>query len=193
LLYASDVRHNFGVGIQEDEMNSTGVNQATQPQLEEPRFQDGKAMLVAGLQHRYNGPDVKNISALWQRFAPHIGKIPGQVGPVAYGLCSNMIVAPFSFDYMAGVEVSSAAGLPADFSVTSIPAMSYAIFTHRGHVSNLRMTMDAIYQQWLPKSGRTFLQPIPDVPYMVERYDGRFNPETASGEIELWIPIKLER
>jgi AraC family transcriptional regulator len=170
-------------------MGSTGMNPAAQLQLEEPRFQDGKAMLVAGMEGRFTGPDIKNISALWQRFAPHIGKVPGQVGPIAYGLCSNMVSAPFSFDYLAGVEVSQTSRFPADFSVISIPAMHYAIFTHHGLISNLAVTIDAIYHRWLPNSGCTFLPPIPDVPYMIERYDQRFNPQTASGDIELWIPI----
>jgi AraC family transcriptional regulator len=190
LLFASDVHHNFLVGTQEDEVTSTGVNQAKQLQLEEPRFQDGKAMLVAGLKNRFTGPDVKNISALWQRFGPFIGRIPSQIGHVAYGLCSNMTSNPFSFDHMAGVEVSSSSGLPADFSVISIPAMRYAIFTHRGQIENLSMTIDAIYHRWLPNSGHSSLQPIPDVPYMIERYDERFHPETASGDVELWIPVK---
>jgi AraC family transcriptional regulator len=178
------------LALKEDEMSTTGVNQATQFQLEEPRFQDGKAVLVAGLKNRFAGPDVKNISALWERFGPFIGKIPSQVGDVAYGLCYNMISNPFSFDYMAGVEVSSSSGLPADFSIISIPSMRYAIFTHRGPIANLSITIDAIYHRWLPNSGRSFLQPIPDVPYMIERYDERFHPETASGDVELWIPVK---
>ena len=172
---------------------NTGANQATQPQLEEPRFQYGKVMLVAGFKQRFKGPDVKSISALWERFMPFIGKVSGQVGQVAYGLCSNMISTPFSFDYLVGVEVAKATELPADFSVTNIPAMRYTIFTHHGYASDLSSTIDRIYHQWLPKSGRSFLQPIPDVPYMIERYDERFNPQTASGDIELWIPVELQQ
>lgn len=172
---------------------NAGANQATQPQLEEPRFQDGKAMLVAGFKQRFSGPDVRSFSALWERFMPFIGKVPGQLGQIAYGLSSNMISSPFSFDYLAGVEVAKPTGLPADFSVTSVPAMRYAIFTHHGQVSKLSNMIDVIYHQWLPKSGRTLLQPTADVPYMIERYDQRFNPQTASGDIELWIPVELKQ
>lgn len=172
-------------------MSIAGGDASRQSTVEEPRFEDGRATLVAGYKQRFTGPDVKNISLLWQRFAPHIGKTPGQVGQLAYGLCSNMNPSPFSFESMAGVEVSGPTGLPTDFSVTSIPAMRYVIFTHHGSVSNISKTIDAIFQQWLPNSGKSFLQPTPDVPYMIERYDERFDPQTASGDVELWIPVRV--
>ncbi len=172
-------------------MSKLGVNPATHPQLQKPSCYDSKARVVAGLKGRFTGSDVKNISALWLRFGPLIGEIVGQVGPIAYGLCSNMISTPFSFEYMAGVELSSPSGLPADFCAISIPAMRYAVFTHHGLVSNLPMTIDAIYRRWLPNSVRTFLQTIPDLPYMIERYDERFDHRTGSGDVELWIPTAI--
>ena len=171
-------------------MTSTGVNKAAQTQPERPRFQPGKAMLVAGLKQRFNGPDIKNISGLWQRFSLFLGRVPDQVGQIAYGLCANLKSFPFGFDYTAGVEVSKAESLPPDFHVTNIPVMRYAIFTHHEAVAKLSTTIDAIFHQWLPNSEQSLLQVAPDVPYLIERYDERFNPQTASGDVELWIPIK---
>ncbi len=171
-------------------MSNTVARRAAQVLLEEPRFQNGKAMIVAGFTQRFHGPEVRNISALWKCFAPFIGKVPDQVGQIAYGLCSNMVKSPFSFEYMAGVEVSKADGLPQDFSVTNIRVTRYAIFTHHGQISSLSRTIDAIYHRWLPSSGHSFLPPVSHVPYLIERYDERFNPQTACGDVELWIPIR---
>src|SRR5260370_27629570 len=104
-------------------------------QLDAPRFEDGKALLIAGLREHYSSETMKNIPELWMRFAPRIGNIPGQVGRVAYGLCFNAL-SPDGMDYLAGVEVSSSSGLPGDFRVATIPAQQSAVFSHREHVSN---------------------------------------------------------
>jgi hypothetical protein len=90
---------------------------------------------------------MNNMPAEWQRFAPHIGKIPGQLGWVAYGLCFNAL-SPDGIDYLGGVEVSSSSSLHGEFSVATIPAQKFAVFQH---VSRLRETLDAIDKR-LPKS-----------------------------------------
>jgi AraC family transcriptional regulator len=168
------------------------VEAAPQLQLESPRFENGKSMLVAGLRERFTGATMRNIPELWQRFGPSIGNIPGQMGQVAYGLCSNMLPQPFSFDYMAGVEVSSSAKLPEGFSHVSIPELRYAIFPHRKHLSKLPDTIDAVFNRWLPNSGFALMHGIPDLPYMMERYGESFDPQSGFGDLELWIPIKAK-
>jgi hypothetical protein len=82
------------------------MKQSPVAQLEAPRFEKGKPLLIAGVRHRYTAETMNNIPARWQRFLLHIGKIPGQVGRVAYGLCFNAL-SPDGIDYLAGVEVSS--------------------------------------------------------------------------------------
>jgi AraC family transcriptional regulator len=165
------------------------VEATSRSQLEPPRFENGRLMLVAGLRERFTGASMRKIPELWQRFGPSIGNIPGQIGQVAYGLCSNMLPQPFSFDYMAGVEVSSSANLPAGFSHVSIPELRYSIFPHREHLSKLPNTIDAIFNHWLPNSGYALLHGVPDLPYMMERYGGSFDPQTGFGDLELWISL----
>ncbi len=48
--------------------------------LEPPRFVKGRTLLIAGLGERYNSEASAHIPAQWQRFAPHLGHIPGQSG-----------------------------------------------------------------------------------------------------------------
>src|SRR5271154_7596059 len=57
--------------------------------LEPPRFEDRKPLLIAGIGERYTWETSTAIPAQWQRFAPHIGHIPGQVGGTTYGVCCN--------------------------------------------------------------------------------------------------------
>ena len=164
--------------------------EAPAPQIQPSRFEDFRPQRIAGLKQRLNNENMKNISALWQRFVPHFGKVPGQVGLIAYGLCSHLEMNPFSFDYLAGVEVSGNSKLPEGFSHVDIPALRYAVFPHHDNVSKISQTVDAIWHHWLPSSGYAPIQVNSEVPYMFERYGEGFNPQTESGDIEIWIPLK---
>jgi AraC family transcriptional regulator len=152
--------------------------------LEEPRFENGKLLLVAGLGERFNVEGNQGVAALWQRFTPHIGNIPGQRGHVAYGVMSNFDDEG-NFDYVAGMEVADFSDLPAEFSRVRIPEQRYVVFTHSEHISMIRRTMHTIYSKWLPESG---LQTA-DSPNF-ERYDERFDPVTGGGGLEIWVPVK---
>ncbi len=168
-------------------MNKAKMKESTSLQLDAPRFENGKALVVAGLRSRYTSETMNGIPAQWERFVPYIGKIPGQVGRAAYGACWNFADG---IDYLTGVEVSSSSGLPGDFSVVTIPAQKYAVFPHREHVSKLRETLDAIGSIWLPESGQEVARGTADAANFFEHYSEEFDPRTGMGGMEVWIPIK---
>ncbi|MEK6261772.1 MAG: GyrI-like domain-containing protein [Planctomycetota bacterium] len=150
-----------------------------------PRFEDGRELLIAGFSQSYTNETRANIPSQWERFAPHIGRVPGQVGGmVTYGVCWNC-TPDCGFDYLAGVEVSSTAALPAEFTSVRLAPQRYAVFTHRDHVSSIAKTIDAIWSQWLPDASVKAVE----VPCF-ERYTEEFNPQTGLGGIEIWIPIQ---
>jgi len=157
------------------------IENAALPKLDAPRFEDGKTMLIAGLSERCGAN--MNAPAQWQRFAPHIGHIPGQIGWTAYGVLCNADDAG-SMDYMCGVEVSDFSRVPAELSRLRIPERKYAVFLHKGHVSTARQTWTAIYNQWLPEYG---LKTVGGPEF--ERYTSTFNPATGEGGFEIWIPV----
>src|SRR5580704_11095065 len=99
-----------------------------------PRFESGRAMQIAGLGGRFGNHNRAQIPALWQRFGPqYFGRVPGQVDRKCYGVCSNMDENG-EIDYLAGVEVSSFEGLPADLTQLTITPQRYAVFAHDGHI-----------------------------------------------------------
>jgi AraC family transcriptional regulator len=155
--------------------------------LEAPRFEAGRPMLLAGLRSEYTMATIREIPALWQRFAAYLGKIPGQVGRVAYGVC---FPSADGFGYMAGVEVRSAEGLAEELSVVTIPSERYAVFTHKSHVSNLAETCRAIEHEWLPRSRYSFALGTPGSPGFFERYGESFDPKIGAGDVEVWVPIR---
>src|SRR5690349_9372984 len=131
-------------------MTASYKNQKSTTQLDQPRFQDAKALLIAGVRQEYKPETMNQIPDQWKRFMPHIGKVPGQIGRITYGLC---YLNKDSIGYLAGVEVSSCDGLPSELTCAEVPAQRYAVFTHRGHVSQLWETCEAIQNQWFPTSG----------------------------------------
>ena len=150
-----------------------------------PRFENGRAMLIAGLGGRYGAENRAQIPALWRRFGPqYFGRVPGQVDKKSYGVCSN-IDDKGNVDYLAGVEVSSPSGLPAELMQLSIAPSRYAVFAHAGHISAIGRTWMDIFETWLPKSGYA-LAPSPSF----ECYAEAFDPAIAIGNVEIWVPIK---
>jgi AraC family transcriptional regulator len=154
--------------------------------LQPPRFATAKAMLVAGVGERYNFCDNggANIPNQWQRFNHRVGEIPDRVGNLAYGVCCNGDDSG-NFDYIAGVEVLDFSDLPREFARVRIPEQRYVVFTHSEHISTIRRTVSAIWNQWLPQSGLK----IADAPNF-ERYDEKFDPATGNGGLEIWVPVK---
>jgi AraC family transcriptional regulator len=156
-------------------------------ELETPRFEDGKPLLIAGLRERLTD-NADNIPALWQRFVPYIGNVPGQLGHIAYGVTLFKGGANCDCEYyLAGVEVSDFSGLPAELNPLRIPEHKYAVFPHLEHVSRIWNTIDAIGRKWLPTSGYEIAS---DAPGFFERYSEEFNPQTGTGSMEVWMPIK---
>ena len=149
-----------------------------------PRFEEAPAMTIAGMSEHYTAETRSKIPQHWERFAPHIGKVPGEVGKAAYGVCSNAN-PDCSFYYLAGVEVGPAAKLPAGFTKVELPARRYIVFTHDKHVSLLPQTIDTVWGQWAPESGLKIAKSP-----CYERYSEEFNPQTGFGGTELWIPLE---
>jgi AraC family transcriptional regulator len=153
------------------------------------RFEKRDSFLIAGLTQRFTPDTMSNIAHIWQRFSPQIGKVRGQAGKVTWGIISNFTNVD-AFDYTAGLEISPTAGLPPNLDVIIIPALTYAVFAHIGHVSGLKQTVDAIWSDWQPNFPNSIKSPRPGIPSLLERYSESFSHKTADGEVEVWVPIQ---
>jgi AraC family transcriptional regulator len=152
--------------------------------LQAPRFETSKPLLVAGLGERYNHENGAGIPGQWQPFHQSVANFPGRIGQVAYGVCCNGDDAG-NFDYIAGVEVPDFSDLPREFSRVRIPEQRYAVFIHSDHISTIRRTINTIWNQWLPASGLK----AADAPNF-ERYDANFDPLSGNGGLEIWVPVR---
>lgn len=153
--------------------------------LNRPSFQNGADLLIAGLSRRYTSETRIGIPGQWGEFVPRAASIPGARGRIFYGVCSNSS-PDCSFDYLTGVEVSSAARLPDGFTSLKLNARRYAVFPHTGHVSALPKTIDTIWKSWAPDSQLKIAHAAP----CFERYTSEFNDKTGMGGMEIWIPLE---
>jgi AraC family transcriptional regulator len=152
--------------------------------LEPARFEDGRPLLVAGQGERYDWETSRATPAQWQRFVPHMGNIPGRIGKATFGVACNGDDEG-NFDYITGVEVADFSDLLAGFSRVRIGPQSYAVFSHRDHISAIRRTVNTIWSKWLPESGHK----VADAPNF-ERFGEEFDARTGMGGFEIWIPIE---
>lgn len=164
-------------------MEPLRMNTIESTKIEVTRMQEGRALRIAGITEHYTADKSAAIPSQWQRFVPYIGHIPGQAGTEAYGVM--LFHDTGEMDYTAGVEVRVTAKVSAPLMVVDIPQQYYAVFTHRGHITDIRLTCESIWSDWFPRS-----EAKPGNGPMFERYDARFNPATGEGEVEVWVPIQ---
>jgi len=155
--------------------------------IEPVRWADHRAMLVAGVRRTHAFADAAHgIAAQWAQLAT-LGQLPGQVGETRYGVICGGGPEAETVEYLCGVEVERFDGLAPEIGRVRIPEAHYAVFVHRGGAATLGATWDAIFSEWLPRSGRRSAQ-TPDF----EVYDERFDGASGTGEIELWVPVERE-
>ncbi len=107
------------------------------------------------------------------------GKIAGQVGFKAYGVCHSFDAGQGLMDYMCSVEVADAGDVPNYLFALTIPARKVAVFRHDGDVAAIATTWEQIFLTWLPAAKLEVAQGP-----QFEVYD---DGETG---VEIHIPVK---
>lgn len=154
--------------------------------LEPPRIVDSRPLLIAGLaeRHRFNAPE--GVPSQWARFNPYIGSIATADPNAAYGVATSMFGGGDSFIMLTGVAVRDIVDLQPELTALRLPAQRFATFTHRGHISAIRTTINTILNRWLPDSGME-LSGNPD---LIEHYGQEFDPDSGLGEVGIWLPVR---
>lgn len=152
------------------------------------RLVESGPLIIAGLCEPLTHSSHETIPLLWQQLAKRALEIPNRINSTGYGLCLNNHAA--GFYYMAGYAVWDGADLPPGIHHTLLPAQSYGVFKHSGHVAQIRNTIDAVFDDWLPNSD-WILNSTPDNKlHFFEFYGEGFDVITGMGDIEIWLPIR---
>lgn len=155
----------------------------------EPTLVPLSAFHVVGLQGTFSAATRTQIPALWERFVARMEEIEGRKDEdVSYGLCTPCVPGPDGteeFTYTAAVEVEALDAVPDGFVGFTVPAQTYARFTHTGHISDIDKTIDAI---WGTALRANLLQPTGGIEF--ERYDDRWDGATGTGPVDIYVPVK---
>ena len=160
------------------------MNARPSPKLGTPRIVHQEPRKLAGLVGRFESKTGAGIPDHWQRFNAHLGRVPGQRDATAYGVCFNF-EEDGRFDYLAGVEVRGDHELPDGLVRLDLPAQKYAVFSHAGHISEIRSVIAAIWAHGLSDAS---LEPSADP--ALERYGPEFDGRTGNGGFEIWVAIR---
>lgn len=171
--------HANGITLQEP----IRMDKPTTTSLAPPRIVKSDALSIFGLAQHY-GQSKAGIPSQWNRFLPHMGHIPGQIGQVTYGVVYNFDEGG-ECDYLCGVAVNEFPSHPQEFTPLRIPPQTYAVFEHHDHISAIAAAWKEIWEHGLSDAGYQSA----DGPAF-ERYDERFDGRTGLGGFELWVPIR---
>jgi AraC family transcriptional regulator len=152
-----------------------------------PKIVERPAFRVVGTTGRFTPATASQISALWGRFAPRMGEVPGRTEPrVSYGVCAPDESAGTEpgFYYTASVAVDAMSKPPAGMVAIDLPAARYAVVTHTGPIAAIGATWDSAHRVWIPEAG---LRVTGEAGF--ERYDERWDPRTVSGPVDIFIPV----
>ena len=162
--------------------------------MHEPQIASKPALTVVGLVAPFISalsPDATNfkvVGPLWGRFVQRASEVPHRIGHDMFGVIYALPAAershPHEMQYVAAVPVSSAAEIPEGMVAHTVPAATFAVFTHRGPIGEIAKTVGEAYGVWLPKSGYQHAG-VADV----ERYDERFCGGGDDSQMEYWISV----
>lgn len=154
----------------------------------QPKIVTREAETVIGMGGTFEPGDSPSISMLWDKFVSRRPEIKSRNSKYDIGVCcpthSDIPVDSGKFVYIAASPVDDKADPPAGMVKTVLPAGRYAVFTHKGPISQLKHTLNYIWGTWMPKA-EFEKRDAPDF----ELYDERFDPESLDGEFDLYIPI----
>jgi AraC family transcriptional regulator len=162
--------------------------------MREPQIVEKPALTVVGLEAPFisaMSPDATNlkvIGPLWERFVKRADQIPHRIGHDMVGVIFGRPTAERShsheMQYIAGVPVSSTAQIPEGMVAHTVPASTFAVFTHRGPITAIGNTVKQAYREWLPNSGFQHAG-VADV----EMYGELFCGGGEDSEMEYWISV----
>ena len=157
----------------------------------QPRFEHKEKDLAIGLANSFAEGSFKQIEQLWTTFHSRMQEIENIKPGYALGICMAShpdiaIKSDTTFVYAAALPVTKIDCVPPGMVVIEIPGGDYAVFTHKGSLDNLPHTVNYVWGTWIPKNMEKYQHADgPDF----ELYDSRFEPQTRSGEIDIYIPV----
>ena len=151
--------------------------------LEEPRVETLGEQLFVGLPELVTYGNTQTVAGQWQRFmsGPY-GAIENKTPSIPVGIALES--DDDGIRYVCAAEVTRFGKIPEGLIKVTLAPQTYLVFAHNDHISTLRHTYDAIWNEWIPASGRTVAE-APSLDCHNETFDTR----TGNGGVTIWIPV----
>ena len=156
----------------------------------EPEIYHQRSMQMIGLKTCFYGVDseknniAEKLPPLWDSFLSRMHEIENRIPGVGYGVVQQTQERTDLLEYYAAFEVSVLATIPENMVSLTIPAATYAKFTHQGEVKNINNTVNYIYSSWLLRSGMRHSYGAD-----LELYGTDYDPVSDQSVIHYAIPI----
>lgn len=154
-----------------------------------------QALNLLGLSVRFIPPisaaanNLEVIPRLYERFHLILHTLPLQQDKFIYGAARCPAETkphyPDELEYLASINVDPGVKPEKPLELWSIPAGTYACFTHRGPVTQLGETINYAFGTWLPHSPYV-LREGPNL----DRQDERFRHGGKDCEFDFLIPVR---
>ena len=152
-------------------------------QLQEPRIQSEGELLFVGASHRVAYRRVQEIAGNWQQFmAGSYKEITDKADEPPIGVSATADTE--GLEYMCSARVTAFGAIPRGCRTLIVAPATYVVFAHDGHITDLRQTYEAIWNEWFPARGMTPLE----APFF-ERHNATFDPRTGNGGVTIRIPV----
>lgn len=153
------------------------------------------ALHLLGLSVRFIRPmaptanNLDVIPKLYARFCPLIPSLPPAQDGYIYGAArcpaDSAQRDPDELEYLASLNVAPDEKPKPPLELWTIPAGTYACFTHRGPVAKLGETINYAFGSWLPRS-----KFVHGEGPNLDRQDERFGDGGAESEFDFLIPVR---
>ncbi|WP_435319816.1 GyrI-like domain-containing protein [Haloarchaeobius sp. TZWSO28] len=150
--------------------------------IDGPRIEHHDSFTVVGLSTRATSET--DLGAHWVDFDARHDTYTGLTDTQeAFGVLFDFDVDTDSFTYIAGVEPSASATVPADVERVDVPGGTFAVFTTR--IDEVGDVMDYIYDEWFPTSEfERSDRPV------FEHYGPEFDPANPAATLEVYVPVE---
>lgn len=160
----------------------------------EPTILKLTPLTLVGFEGRFisaMSPDANNqaiIPPLWHQLFARKAELPPAQDAFSYGACRGLPEGKRRRDdelvYLAGLSVAPDTKVPTGMARWQVPAQTFALFIHRGPITQLSETIAHVHRVWLPSS-RYQRAAGPEL----ERYDARFGDGGKDSEIDYLVPV----
>jgi AraC family transcriptional regulator len=155
-----------------------------------PEIYVQKEMHLVGLRTSFFGTDSEKnnigekLPPLWQQFLARLSEIGNTVGDTCYGIVRQLKENSDELEYFCAIEVMEPTDILEGMVAITIPASTYAKFTHKGAINLIDNTINYIYSTWLPQSGKRHTNAAD-----LEFYGAGYSPVSDESIMHYAIPI----